>query len=81
MQNEKLKYRLTPEDLASVWYAQRDNPGAAFFGTPQERSNKAWKVLGEKYGFDWETVQLDEEPFILATPNAKLTGRSPKDEA
>lgn len=40
--------------------------------TPQEKSNQFWAILGEKHGFQWDTVIRDPQGadpgYILAVP-------------
>jgi hypothetical protein len=55
------EFTLTPEDLASLYEACKPVPYMVFNGieptSPQENANRAWQSLGEKYGFQWDTVQ------------------------
>ena len=57
------EFEMTKEELNELLEACRPTPamyrsgGTPMFGTPQENPNTAWQRLGEKYGFDYMTVQ------------------------
>ena len=57
------EFELTQEDLDDVLNASKPTSvmylsgGQLMGGTPQENANRAWKELGKKYGFVWDTAQ------------------------
>lgn len=57
------EYELSQEDLDKILNAGKPVPamflsgGQLMFGTPQENANRAWKKMGKKYGFVWDTAQ------------------------
>ncbi|WP_145270237.1 hypothetical protein [Tautonia plasticadhaerens] len=54
---------MTEEDLKTLLEACRPTPamylsgGQPMSSSPQENANRAWAALGEKMGFDYNTVQ------------------------
>lgn len=54
-------YEMTEDDLKTLLDACKPTPAIMIGGyspaTPQENANSAWANLGEKMGFDWNTVQ------------------------
>ncbi len=56
-----MKYTITDEDLEKILEASRPVPMIMLqCGTPpspQERANDAWKELGARMGFKWDTVR------------------------
>jgi len=57
------EYELSQEDLDSILDASKPVPAMYLSGgqlignTPQENANRAWKEMGKKYGFVWDTAQ------------------------
>lgn len=57
------EYELSQEDLDSILDASKPVPAMYLSGgqligsTPQENANRAWKQIGMKYGFVWNTAQ------------------------
>ena len=57
------EYEITQKDFDSILEASKSVPamflsgGQPMFGTPQENANRAWKEIGKKYGFVWDTAQ------------------------
>lgn len=72
----KQLYEMTEEDLEKLLKACRPTPvmflsgGRSMFGTPQENANNAWAELGNKMGFQWDTVESSSKGnrFFLAEP-------------
>ncbi len=71
----KQEFEMTEEDLEVIldackpvpWFA----PGGYWPKTPQENANAAWALLGEKMGFDYDTVEPipgKSQNFFLAVP-------------
>ena len=57
----RTNYEMTEEDLEKILDACKPVPcmmiGDYAPSSPQENANKAWKALGKKMGFDYETVR------------------------
>ena len=57
----RTNYEMTQEDYDKITEACKPVPMIMLnIGTPrsqQENANDAWKALGEKMGFEWDTVQ------------------------
>jgi hypothetical protein len=59
----RTNYEMTEEDLTAILEASKPtiaiwgSGGAPFGGTPQENANAAWKSLGNKMGFIWDSCQ------------------------
>jgi len=57
----KVEYEMTEEDLKDLLAACKPVPcmmiGGITPASPQENANRAWRELGAKMGFDWQTVQ------------------------
>lgn len=57
------EFELSQEDLDSLLDVGKPTPvmylsgGQLIGGTPQENANSAWRRMGEKYGFVWDTAQ------------------------
>lgn len=57
------EYELSQEDLGILLDASKETPvmylsgGELMAGTAQENANRAWKEMGKKYGFIWNTAQ------------------------
>lgn len=57
------EYELTQEDLDTILNASKPTPvmylsgGQPIGGTPQENANSAWRQMGKKYGFVWDTAR------------------------
>jgi aromatic ring-opening dioxygenase catalytic subunit (LigB family) len=55
-------FEMSDEDYTALLEACKPTPamflsgGTPMFDSPQENANKAWKRLGEKMGFDFQTV-------------------------
>ena len=73
----KIEYQMSKEDLVKILDACKPTPVISFggmgntFGSPQENSNRAWKALGEKMGFDSMTVEPisgKDNHFFTAVP-------------
>jgi len=59
--NQRINYEMTEEDLQQILDACKPTPvikiGNYTPASPQENANRAWRMLGEKMGFDYMTVQ------------------------
>jgi beta-phosphoglucomutase-like phosphatase (HAD superfamily) len=71
----RVNYEMTEEDLKELLDACRPTPvmkiGSYTGSSPQENANRAWRKLGEKYGFDFMTVrpiQGKGQRFFSAVP-------------
>jgi hypothetical protein len=55
------EFEMTEADLAKILEACKPVPYMVFGGipprSPQENANDAWARLGNRMGFDWETVR------------------------
>jgi len=72
----RVEYEMTGEDLEKILDACRPVPmimiGNYIPASPQENSNTAWKILGEKMGFDYMTVRPvpgKDQKFFTAVPD------------
>ena len=68
-------FEMTEEEFKRIMEAGCLVPYMVFGGiaprSPQENANSAWRALGAKRGFDWETVKPCPEKgpmFFLAEP-------------
>jgi len=75
MNYPRVNYEMTEEDLKELLDACRATPvmkiGSYTGSSPQENANRAWRKLGEKYGFDFMTVrpiQGKGQRFFSAVP-------------
>lgn len=73
----RTNYEMTQESLEKILDACRPTPvmylsgGVPLGGSPQENANRAWAELGERMGFDWNTVRPIEgksSRFFTAVP-------------
>lgn len=57
----RTEYEMTEDDLAKILDASKPVPYIAVGNcppsSPQENANRAWRELGERMGFDWQTVR------------------------
>jgi hypothetical protein len=57
----RTEFEMTPDDLDVILKASKPTVGIMVGGSfgpdPQENANAAWKALGKKMGFEWNTVQ------------------------
>lgn len=57
----RTNYEMTKKDLEKILDSCKPTPailiGSYSPATPQENANRAWKSLGDKMGFDFETVR------------------------
>ena len=55
------EFEMTEQNLAGILEACKPVPmimlQCGMPSSPQENANRAWKQLGEKYGFDYMTVE------------------------
>lgn len=57
------EYTMTQEELNELIEACKPTPymtnsnGDLLFGTPQDNANAAWRILADKYKFQWDTVE------------------------
>lgn len=83
------EYEISQEDLDMLLDACKPTPvmflsgGQPMFNSPQENANHAWKLLGEKYGFVWDSPKpIDGKGmrFFKATPNENETQKAEREE-
>ena len=72
----RTNYEMTTEDLKEMLDACKPTPvimvGSYTPSSPQENANRAWRLLGEKMGFDSMTVRPTEgkgDRFFSAVPS------------
>lgn len=73
------EFEMTEEDLKELYDASKPTPvmymsgGVPLFKTPQENANHAWRLLGEKMGFEYMTVRPNGkgDRFFSAEPKAE----------
>lgn len=78
----RTEYEMTPEDLATLMEAMQPVPMIMLqCGNPpsqQENANRAWAALGQKMGFDSDTVRPIEgrgNLFFTAIPSETESAR------
>ena len=78
-------YGMTKEDLAELMNACKPTPcmmvGGSTGRSPQENANSAWKSLGKKMGFDYNTVKPISgkgSEFFSAVPSETEMQRVPR---
>lgn len=71
----RINYEMTEQELETILDACKPVPimmiGNYVGSSPQENANRAWKLLGDRMGFDSETVQPIEgkdNRFFSAVP-------------
>jgi len=74
MQNPRVNYEMTEEDLNTLLDACKPTPcmmiGSYVSPSPQENANRAWASLGRKMGFDAMTVRPGRgDRFFTAVPS------------
>lgn len=71
----RTEYEMSAQDLEEILDACKPVPYMIVGGmeptSPQENANRAWARLGEKMGFDWNTVQPSKggDRFFSAVPS------------
>ena len=59
----RAEFEMTEEEFQTILDAGKPVPamwlsgGRPMFDSPQENANRAWKLLGAKRGFVWDSVQ------------------------
>lgn len=78
---ERKEYQLSEVDRQMLIKASQPVPYLIVGGVqplnPQENANRAWQSLGEKYHFDWETVERVEgksDYYFTAIPTEEPNG-------
>lgn len=87
MNYPRTNYTMTEEDYKAIIEACQPVPMIMLhIGEPrsqQENANDAWKALGEKMGFEWDTVQPGNSKFcftaIPSEPTNERTERLKKE--
>lgn len=57
------EFEMSEEDLKKILDACKPTPamwgsgGAPMFSTPQENANQAWRDLGQRMGFVWDSAR------------------------
>lgn len=63
----KQRYEMTEEDLKALLAVSKPTPvmylsgGIPMTNSPQQNANRAWKKLGRKMRFEWDTVEPSRE--------------------
>jgi hypothetical protein len=75
----KQEFVMTEAELQAIYDISRNQTPVIFVGVwtgldNQERANKIWQVLGEKYGFEWDTAEPSGkgDRYFLAIPKPTL---------
>jgi len=59
------EFKMTEADLKKLLNASKPVPYMVFGGiepsSPRENAERQWRVLGEKMGFDWNTVEPSDK--------------------
>ena len=70
---------MTDAELQAIYDISRNQTPVIFVGVwtgldSQERANKIWQVLGEKYGFEWDSAEPSGkgDRYFLAIPKPKI---------
>jgi len=72
------EFEMTEQDLEEILEACKPVPmimqQCGMPSSPQENANRAWKRLGEKYGFDYMTVEPSGkgQRFFSAVPTKEV---------
>lgn len=73
----KQEYQLSPDEFEEIKSIAQDTTPVMKFGNywsgmdKQERANAFWKLLGEKYGFVWDSAEAvpgKDHTFFRAKP-------------
>ena len=71
------EFEMTEDDLRILLEASKPVPYIVFGGveprSPRENAHDAWRALGERMGFDWETVMPSSggQSFFSAVPKER----------
>ena len=73
----RTNYEMTEEDYKELLEACKPTPCISFdgisnaFDSPQQNANRVWQKLGEKMGFEWDSVQPSTKGnrFFTAIPS------------
>jgi hypothetical protein len=75
----KQEFEMTEEELQAIYDISRNKEPVIFVGVwtgldSQERANKLWQCMGDKYGFVWDSAEPSAkgDRFFLATPKEKV---------
>jgi hypothetical protein len=77
----KQEFEMLQSEMDEILRINKETPSAVmmvggvdFSGTKQDTVNHYWKLLGNKYGFEWNSVEgsAKGELFFLATPKEKV---------
>lgn len=83
---ERREFEMSPDDLKGLLEACRSVPLIALQcgmpSSPQENTNRAWRALGERMGFDGMTVEPSTkgQRFFTAIPASHTSPVSPVPE-
>jgi len=71
----KQEFEMSEEEMQAILDISRDNTPVIFVGVwlgldKQERANKLWQIMADKYGFVWDSVEPSAKGmrYFLATP-------------
>ena len=75
-------YEMSETDMAKIIEASKPTPvmylsgGISMFDSPQENANRAWRELGKRMGFKWDTVRPSDrgQLFFTAEPEPPKEG-------
>jgi hypothetical protein len=76
----KQEFEMTEDELQAIYDISRNQMPVMFIGvwtgldSKQEKANKLWQVMGDNYGFVWDSVEPSAKgvKFFLATPKPKV---------
>lgn len=81
----RTEYEMTEEDLQGLLQPRMPEMligGHSTGAMQQDTANNAWKRLGDKMGFDWETVQPARgkgQRFFTAIPSETLEAKAERE--
>lgn len=82
----KQEFQMSEEEMQAIKDISKDNTPVIFVGywaglDKQERANKIWGLMGEKYGFDAYSVEPSAkgDRFFLAIPNTIVVPKTPEE--
>lgn len=75
----KQEFEMSEEELQAIYDISRNQDPVIFVGVwlgmdTQEKANKLWQLMGDKYGFVWDSAEgsAKGKRFFLATPKEKV---------
>lgn len=76
----KQEFEMTEKELQAIYDISKNQMPVIFVGvwtgldSKQEKANKLWQIMGDNYGFVWDSVEASArgEKFFLATPKVNV---------